>query len=61
MKVPLEPIPTQQIVVVEKDTPHTEITVDEGVGQKTDDGTSQLDRAYPWLLGASTCLSALLC
>ncbi|MCP5538324.1 MAG: hypothetical protein H7A51_19085 [Akkermansiaceae bacterium] len=61
MKVPLEPIPTEQIVLVEKESPRAEIRVrdcdDKGQGRPT----SQLDKAYPWLLGISTCLSALLC
>jgi hypothetical protein len=66
MKVPLEPIPTEQIVLVEKDLPHAEIRVHEraqGAG-RNDRGAqppTQLEKAYPWLLGASTCLSAMLC
>ena len=60
MNVPLEPIPTEQIVLVEKEQPRAKIRVQDvrvsGARQ-----LAPLDKAYPWLLGASTCLSALLC
>jgi len=60
MKVPLEPIPTDQIVLVSKEKARAEGRVQETrvSGSRQ---LMQLDKAYPWLLGASTCLSALLC
>lgn len=72
MKVPLEPIPTEQIVLVEKNTPRAEVRVngrDHSLVSSLDHGGAapegakpgQLDKAYPWLLGASSCLSAMLC
>lgn len=73
MKVPLEPIPTEQIVLVKQKPPGRELraagatramagAMDAGrppVKAQADAG--QLEKAYPWLLGVSTCLSALLC
>ena len=76
MKGPLEPIPAeQQIVTLKRDTSQDGLrpaggggmmngvdTVNVGVSvgrPHTESG--QLDKAYPWLLGVSTCLSALLC
>ena len=69
MKVPLEPIPTEQIMIVKPKAPKG--------GLRASDNTQmhagmishgdapaeagQLEKAYPWLLGVSTCLSALLC
>ncbi len=66
MKVPLEPIPTEQIVLVEKERPRAEVRVHEqGHAAGRDDHAShspaRLEKAYPWLLGASICLSAMLC
>lgn len=68
MKIPLEPIPTEQIVLAKEKSPHTGVypqptqallsdSIDGSLGKDT----SQLEKAYPWLLGISTCLSALLC
>ncbi len=66
MKVPLEPIPTEQIVLVEKERPRAEVRVHErghaaGRDEHAGRASARLERAYPWLLGASTCLSAMLC
>ncbi|MFK7910268.1 MAG: hypothetical protein AB8F34_06655 [Akkermansiaceae bacterium] len=73
MKVPLEPIPTEQIVIVKQKPPKSELRAVEGTrpmasvlgnsptAQKQRSDVGQLEKAYPWLLGASTCLSALLC
>lgn len=60
MNVPLEPIPTEQIVLVEKEQTRAKIRVQDVRASGTRQLTP-LDKAYPWLLGASTCLSALLC
>ncbi len=75
MKVPLEPIPTEQIVIVKQKPPSGELRAGNtrqlggitGMGSgypaaedKRAEG-GQLEKAYPWLLGASTCLCALLC
>lgn len=71
MKVPLEPIPTEQIAVVKNERPHAEVhRQSEGEtgeqagrppGWNSSAESSKLEKAYPWLLGASVCLSAMLC
>lgn len=68
MRVPLEPIPTEQIVVVKQRKPTNSLRAIDtrGMGKSTptpnqERDTGQLEKAYPWLLGVSTCLSALLC
>lgn len=64
MKGPLEPIPTEQLVIVKNNLPSAEIKAfgqDADGPQKAGRNLAQLDKAYPWLLGASTCLSAMLC
>ena len=64
MKVPLEPIPTEQIVLVKQKPPTGGLRAPDGRGDdhvSSSADTGQLEKAYPWLLGVSTCLSALLC
>lgn len=62
MKVPLEPIPTEQIVLVKQKPPTGGLRAPDGhMPSSATADTGQLEKAYPWLLGVSTCLSALLC
>ncbi len=63
MKDPLDPIPTEQNVSAEEKKPRDGAREPEqgasSVGGASSEG--RLDKAYPWLLGSSICLSALLC
>jgi hypothetical protein len=67
MKVPLESIPTEQIVLVDKNPSRAEVRKHRRESDHVKEAPEvtkqggQLDKAYPWLFGASTCLSALLC
>ncbi|MBT8037481.1 MAG: hypothetical protein KJO21_08045 [Verrucomicrobiae bacterium] len=63
---PAEPTPTEQIVLVENESPRAGVRLRENTfGAGRDDyemySRTKLEKAYPWLLGASTCLSAILC
>ena len=64
MKVPLEPIPTDQLEISHEEviSPRAQIA---GVKSSAPIGRqsqlSSLHKAYPWLLATSVCLSALLC
>ena len=68
MKIPLEPIPTEQLVTPEKTRirPSVQLNQTEDTQQKAvinhrSPSVSPLYKVYPWLLGASVCLSAVLC
>ena len=65
MKVPLEPIPTEQIVLAKEKPPRTSMMAPDTrhpiITPAVPQDSGQLEKAYPWLLGVSTCLSALLC
>lgn len=67
MKVPLEPIPTEQMTIVEKTVAAPRAQLRElqatapDVPVATEPSPNQLSKAYPWLLGASLCMSGILC
>ena len=64
MKVPLEPIPTQQISTTRKETRKgkpSSANQEACGGPAAPSVSSPLNKAYPWLLGASVCLSGVLC
>lgn len=64
MKVPLEPIPTEQMATASVPPP-SRARVSErkppAVSAQSAHQPGQLHKAYPWLLGTSLCMSALLC
>lgn len=63
MKVPLEPIPTDQMAAAQKAEPSScDQQVQPVAGAVSPVVVaSPMNNAYPWLLGASVCLSAVLC